>query len=204
MALEPSAPQQQQQQQQQHQQQPPVMQQPHPAALYPGPVVTSGQLGNNMQHPFQVSNLPNISLGQVGMPPIPTTSGQNGIHYSGSPNQNGSGASDISFDEEAFPADQPQTTGRRTNAKLQTRDTKTKRNPKQQMQNKQAQQRYRCLSTPILQVACLSYTMPALSVMCCLAQMQTLQLAVTVVRSSVNKQDASWNACICMRVFECT
>lgn len=127
----------------QSQQQPLLPQQPTDG-FYPGPVVTSGQLGVPIQQPFQQGNLSGLNLG-IGMPPIPSTSGQNGMYNSGSPGQNGSAGSDISFDDEAYGADHQQANGssRRTNSKLHARDTKTKRNPKQQMQNKQAQQRYR-------------------------------------------------------------
>lgn len=123
----------------QSQQQPLLPQQPTDG-FYPGPVVTSGQLGV----PIQQGNLSGLNFG-IGMPPIPSTSGQNGMYNSGSPGQNGSAGSDISFDDEEYGADHQQANGssRRTNSKLHARDTKTKRNPKQQMQNKQAQQRYR-------------------------------------------------------------
>ena len=112
--------------------------------FYPGPAVTSGQNGVPVQQSFQPGNLSGLNVGQIGMPPIPTTSGQTGLYHSGSPGQNGSAGSDISFDEEAY-ADRQHTNGNswRTNSKLHAKDTKTKRNPKQQMQNKQAQQRYR-------------------------------------------------------------
>ncbi|KAA6417573.1 MAG: hypothetical protein FRX49_12448 [Trebouxia sp. A1-2] len=127
----------------QSQQQPLLPQQPTDG-FYPGPVVTSGQLGVPIQQPFQQGNLSGLNLG-IGMPPIPSTSGQNGMYNSGSPGQNGSAGSDISFDDEAYGADHQQGNGssRRPTSKLHARDTKTKRNPKQQMQNKQAQQRYR-------------------------------------------------------------
>lgn len=110
--------------------------------FYPGPIVTSGQFGLSAQQ-YQPASLAGMDIGQMGMPPIPSTSGQNGM-YSGSPQQNGSGASDFSLDEDHI-TDQQQRNGssRRSNGKLHARDTKTKRNPKQQMQNKQAQQRYR-------------------------------------------------------------
>ena len=113
--------------------------------FYSGPLVTSGQLGVPRQQPFQQGTLPGLSVGQIGMPLIPSTSGQNGEYHSGSPGQNGSAGSDLSFDDEAYAADPQQANGssRRTNSKLHARDVKTKRNPKQQMQNKQAQQRYR-------------------------------------------------------------
>ena len=117
-------------------------------SFYPGPVVTSGNLGVPAQQQYQPANLAGLDLGQMGMPAIPTTSGQNGMYTSGSPQQNGSGASDFSLDEEHLTSDQHQRPGnsRRADGKLHARDTKTKRNPKQQMQNKQAQQRYRSTS----------------------------------------------------------
>lgn len=118
------------------------------SGFYPGPVGTSGHLGVPTQQQYQPANLAGLDIGQMGMPAIPTTSGQNGMYTSSSPQQNGSGASDFSLDEEHLPTDQHQRPGnsRRANGKLHARDTKTKRNPKQQMQNKQAQQRYRSTS----------------------------------------------------------
>ena len=117
--------------------------------FYPGPIVTSGQLGLPVQQQqYQPSSLAGLDLRQMGMPPIPSTSGQNGVYNSGSPQQNGSGASDFSLDEDHLTADQHQRTvniRRTAGSKLHSRDTKTKRNPKQQMQNKQAQQRYRSM-----------------------------------------------------------
>ena len=106
------------------------------SGFYPGPVVTSGSLSVPLQQQYQPANLAGSNLGQMGMPAIPMT---------GSPQQNGSGASDFSLDEEHHTTDQHQRAGnsRRADGKLHARDTKTKRNPKQQMQNKQAQQRYR-------------------------------------------------------------
>ena len=115
------------------------------SGFYPSPVVTSGQIGVPAQQQYQPANLAGLEMGQMGMPAIPTTSAQNGMYTSGSPQQNGSGASDFSLDEEHLTTDQHQRPGNssRANTKLHARDTKTKRNPKQQMQNKQAQQRYR-------------------------------------------------------------
>ena len=121
------------------------------SGFYPGPVVTSGLGVPAQQQPYQPVNLTGLEMGQIGMPAIPTTSGQNGVYTSGSPQQNGSGASDFSLDEEHLTTDQHERPGnsRRANGKLHARDTKTKRNPKQQMQNKQAQQRYRSTRHPL-------------------------------------------------------
>ncbi|KAL3146023.1 hypothetical protein ABBQ38_015378 [Trebouxia sp. C0009 RCD-2024] len=115
------------------------------SGFYPNPTLMSDPLGIPFQQQYQPGNLAGLGMGQMGMPAIPNTSAQNGIHTSGSPQQNTSGASDFSLDEEPHATDQHQRTGngQRSNGKLHARDTKTKRNPKQQMQNKQAQQRYR-------------------------------------------------------------
>lgn len=121
------------------------------SGFFPGPVVTSGHLGVPAQQQYQPANLTGLGVGQMGMPAIPATSAQNGIYTSGSPQQNGSGASDFSLDDEHLTTDQHQrpSNSRRANGKLHARDTKTKRNPKQQMQNKQAQQRYRSTCHPV-------------------------------------------------------
>lgn len=129
------------------------LQQPGPisrSAFYPNSTVTPDQLGVPVQQQYQPANVAGLGVGQMGMPAIPTTVAQNGMYTSGSPQQNTSGASDFSLDDEPQAADQHQKTGnsQRSNGKLHARDTKTKRNPKQQMQNKQAQQRYRWVFTP--------------------------------------------------------
>lgn len=129
----------------QNQQQPLLAAQQQTDSFYPGSTLTPNQLGIPVQQQYQTNHLSGVNVEQIGMPPIPTTSGQIGMYAGGSPVQNGSGGSDISFDDEAYAMDQQHTNGnsRRTNSKLHARDAKTKRNPKQQMQNKQAQQRYR-------------------------------------------------------------
>ena len=132
------------------------------SGFYPGPVVTSGQLGVPAQQQYQPANLTGLDVGQMGMPAIPIASAQNGIYTSGSPQQNGSGASDFSLDDEHLATDQHQRPGnsRRANGKLHARDTKTKRNPKQQMQNKQAQQRYRSTCHPMHWLAMVILCLP--------------------------------------------
>lgn len=115
------------------------------SGFYPNPTLVSAPPGVPFQQQYQPGNLAGLGMGQMGMPAIPNTSAQTGIYASGSPQQNTSGASDFSLDDEPHATDQHQRTGngQRTTGKLHARDTKTKRNPKQQMQNKQAQQRYR-------------------------------------------------------------
>ena len=108
----------------------------------------------------QFQQMPDFNANLLGMPSIPGSgrslaamSAQPGLFQTGSPNQPESGGSDISFEhDDQFSLDHNtgSSNGRRTNSKLHARDTKTKRNPKQQMQNKQAQQRYRCVWTPAL------------------------------------------------------
>lgn len=112
------------------------------SGFFPG---TSDQLGVPAQQQYQPANLAGLNISfQAGMPAIPTTAAQTGMYTSGSPPQNGSGASDFSLDEDLTNENhQRPGNSRRANGKLHARETKTKRNPKQQMQNKQAQQRYR-------------------------------------------------------------
>lgn len=120
----------------------------------------TGQLGNSMQpqsqqQPQFAQQMPGFSANMLGMPSIPAPpngmSGQQGLFQTGSPNQNQpeSGGSDLSFehDDQFAEHNTGSSNGRRANSKLHPRETKTKRNPKQQMQNKQAQQRYRCRLT---------------------------------------------------------
>lgn len=129
--------------------------QPQNGNFLPNSLLT-GQLGNNLQpqqqqQPQFPQQMPDFSANLLGMPSIPgphPVSGQQGLFQTGSPNQNQpeSGGSDLSFEHDDQFADlnTGSSNGRRTNSKLHARETKTKRNPKQQMQNKQAQQRYRC------------------------------------------------------------
>ena len=143
--------------------------QPQNGNFLPNSLLT-GQLGVSMQQPQQQQlrqqqpqfrqQLPDFNANLLGMPSIPSPaanlpamSAQPGLFQTGSPNQPESGGSDISFEhDDQFSLDHNtgSSNGRRTNSKLHARDTKTKRNPKQQMQNKQAQQRYRWVHMPAL------------------------------------------------------
>lgn len=117
------------------------------SSFFPG---TTDQLGVSAQQQYQPANLAGLNTSfQAGMPAIPTTAAQTGMYTSGSPPQNGSGASDFSLDEDLTADHQRPGNNRRANGKLHARETKTKRNPKQQMQNKQAQQRYRLAHQPL-------------------------------------------------------
>ena len=149
MLMEPV--QQQQQLQQQFQQQSGNF---LPDSFLPGQIGMQQQQ-QQQQPPQYPQQLPTFSNNILGMPSIPssssgpTLSGQQGMFQTGSPGQHESGGSDISFEpDDNFTADHNTTNSRRTNSKLRLQETKTKRNPKQQMQNKQAQQRYRCFSIP--------------------------------------------------------
>lgn len=123
------------------------------SSFFPG---TADQLGVSAQQQYQPSNLAGLNTSfQAGMPAIPTTAAQTGMYTSGSPPQNGSGASDFSLDEDLATDHQRPGNNRRANGKLHARETKTKRNPKQQMQNKQAQQRYRLAHQPL--ALCMSW-----------------------------------------------